>query len=45
MAHNMDMKKGLYPDEPGYSDWNIGDFKKELRYRRNTHKRVYLYSA
>ena len=30
MAHNMDMKKGLYPDEPGYSDWNIGDFKKEL---------------
>ena len=30
MAHNMDMKKGLYPDEPGYSDWNIGDLKKEL---------------
>jgi len=30
MAHDMDMKKGLYPDEPGYSDWNIGDFKKEL---------------
>ena len=30
MAHNMDMKKGLYPDEPGYGDWNIGDFKKEL---------------
>ena len=26
----MDMKKGLYPDEPGYSDWNIGDLKKEL---------------
>ena len=30
MAHNMDMKKGLYPDEPGYSDWNTGDLKKEL---------------
>ena len=30
MAHNMDMKKGLYPDEPGYSDWNNKDFKREL---------------
>jgi hypothetical protein len=26
----MDMKKGLYPDEPGYSDWNNKDFKREL---------------
>jgi len=30
MAHNMDMKKGLYPDEPGYSEWNNKDFKREL---------------
>ena len=21
MAYNMDMNKGLYPDEPGYNDW------------------------
>ena len=30
MAHNMDMKKGLYPDEPGYSDWNTENLKREL---------------
>tara|TARA_Y100000294_G_scaffold59694_1_gene56504 strand:- start:1407 stop:1853 length:447 start_codon:yes stop_codon:yes gene_type:complete len=30
MAHNMDMNKGLYPDEPGYNEWPISKFPTEM---------------
>jgi len=30
MAYNMDFKKGLYPDEKGYRDWNTADFRREM---------------
>tara|TARA_R100001377_G_C3125620_1_gene87499 strand:- start:45 stop:506 length:462 start_codon:yes stop_codon:yes gene_type:complete len=30
MAKDMDTKKGLYPDEPGYRDWNSANFSKEM---------------
>ena len=30
MAYNMDMNKGLYPDETGYKDWKVSNFPNEM---------------
>ena len=30
MAYNMDMNKGLYPDETGYKDWKVSKFPNEM---------------
>ena len=30
MAYNMDMKKGLYPDEPDYKEWKVSNFPNEM---------------
>ena len=30
MAYEMDMKKGLYPDEPGYMEFKACNFPNEM---------------
>ena len=30
MAYNMDMNKGLYPDEPDYKEWKVSNFPNEM---------------
>ena len=30
MAYEMDMKKGLYPDEPGYIEFKAANFPNEM---------------
>ena len=36
MAHNYDINKGLYPDEPGYKEWN--GFEEQFKIPGTTNK-------